>query len=371
LSLKTKLKEYAHSLGINCIGIDSADRFISEEAILHERIAEKVYPSFVTDDASLRSDVRKHIPKAQSIISIAVPYEHSLITVINERTGYLAKYARTQADYHEYLKQKLTYLADFLKKLSGRPIETHLFVDNGPLLERAIAVRAGLGWQGKNCCLIVPEVGSWVVLGEIVTDLKLTPDQPVKRDCGNCTQCIQACPTGALTPYKLNPHRCISYLTQMPGIIPKELRPLMGQNIFGCDHCQSACPFNRTKTDFPTIPSDPALAEGLNLMELITLSKKRFEEKYAHTAFIWRGRNIIRRNACIAWGNARNRRGILPLIDLLQNDPSILIRGAAAWALGRMNSAQAEEGLSYSLKQERSPLVREEILSALAKKTTG
>src|SRR5437660_5092675 len=256
----TTIKEYAYSLGFDIARITSAEEFAETEQVIKERIAQGLMdglPWFTKERASVSCHPNALLPEAQSIITLAMFY---LTEQPDEREdgtlrGRISRYAWGD-DYHEIIKPKLQQFATWLRDYAGNEIEnveTRLFVDTGRMVDRAVAQRAGLGWYGKNTNILTKGWGSWVFLAEIVTNLPLGGeegsgyDAPSKASCGSCEICLHACPTGALpAPYVLDNTRCISFLTiELRGSIPLELRPLMGNLIFGCDICQEVCPVNK------------------------------------------------------------------------------------------------------------------------------
>src|SRR6185503_6713823 len=244
-----------------------------------------------------------------------------------------------------------------------------LYVDTGPMLDRAWAERAGIGWIGKNTNVIRQGAGSWCFLGEIVTDLDLPPSRPAANHCGTCARCIPACPTGAITgPYQLDARRCISYLTiEHEGPIPLDLRPAIGTRIFGCDDCQEVCPWNRfaTPTALPEFAERPD-QQTPELIPLLALDDRAFRERFAGTALRRAGRNRFVRNAAVALGNVGDERAIPALAGALHADPDPTVRGHAAWALGRIGGSAARDALLHAFDRERDSKARAEIEYALA-----
>jgi epoxyqueuosine reductase len=229
-------------------------------------------------------------------------------------------------------------------------------------------MRAGIAWLGKNTAAISPEFGSWVFLGEILTTLDLEPDPPLETLCGKCTRCIDACPTGALdTPFVLDARRCISYLTiEHAGPIPRELREPIGVRIFGCDDCQEACPWNRfaTPTYEPDFTERPAQRTPW-LLPLLDLDRDGFGTRFAGTPLMRAGRDLIVRNAAVALGNLRDPRAVPALARAAAADPSPLVRGHAAWALGRIGGTAAREALAAARGQERDAGALAEVRAAI------
>jgi epoxyqueuosine reductase len=236
------------------------------------------------------------------------------------------------------------------------------------LAERAFAARAGLGWIGKHTNLITPQAGSFVFLGEIVTTLRLPPDQPLRKTCGSCTRCLPACPTGALRgDYTIDAARCISDLTQRTDGIPLELRPFIGTWVWGCDLCQIACPPNE-RAAVQGGPQNRAASQETatpDLVKLLQLRSGEFKRTYRGTAIGWRGAAVLRRNAAVALGNALDRSTVPALSRALSSDPHPHVRGHAAWALGRIASPPAIFALKSRLAVEDDDGVRFEITRAL------
>ena len=264
------------------------------------------------------------------------------------------------------MKAKLQQLAVRISNISGHETRARVFVDDGALLERAVAERAGLGWFGKNTNILTQTHGSWVFLGALITDLELEPDQPLKKTCGDCIRCIPACPTGAIVaPYTLDARRCISYLTiEHRGVIPYELRELMGDWVFGCDVCQEVCPVN---TDVRGNQMPELKRTGFDAMELIPLlymTQQEFSTKFRNSP-IKRAKLVgMQRNACIALGNIADIRAVTVLGDALRQGAS-LVRGHAAWALGRIGGSIGQDLLTSALEAELDEYVRSEIKNAL------
>jgi epoxyqueuosine reductase len=240
-------------------------------------------------------------------------------------------------------------------------------VDTGALSDRAVAERAGIGWSGKNCSTLTPELGSWVYLGEMITDLPLAPDTPLLDSCGDCTICIDACPTGALVgPGQLNAQRCISYVTQTKGLVDDELMVKIGNRLYGCDTCQIVCPINR-KIDIRhhvELLPDPEVAKPL-LRPLLKLGNREFRDTFGESSASWRGRKPIQRNALIALGNFKDAESVPDVTEVLRKDPRPAMRATAAWALGRIGTDEALEGLHSVLRSEEDAEVTSAIERAL------
>ena len=316
-----------------------------------------------------RKDVRNLLPDAKAVIVGAVNYfvpdEH--LPETPEPRGKVARYA-WGTDYHEVLLRKLEALLDYLRALLGDWVKGKAYVDTGPILERDFAVQAGLGWFGKNTCLINPKLGSYLLLGELIVNVPLAADPPfVRSHCGKCVRCIEACPTGALVaPHQLDAKRCISYLTiELKGSIPRELRPLIGTWVFGCDICQEVCPWNRKAKPTKEEAFKPRPWASLELIRLLELSEDEFRELFRHSPLKRAKRWGLIRNACVALGNLREVRAVPLLVQLLHNDPNPIVREHAAWALGKIATEEAISELRKALEAESNETVRQEILLSL------
>jgi epoxyqueuosine reductase len=287
----------------------------------------------------------------------------------SETRGQVASYA-WGVDYHEFLPERLQSLVQFIEDQAGCSIPNRVYTDTGPILERELGMRAGLGWIGKNTCLVNPHRGSYFLLAEILLGLELEPDLPFTADrCGTCTRCIEACPTGCIQPDRtLDARHCISYLTiELKGSIPEELRPRMGAWVFGCDVCQQVCPWNR----FATAEVDRAFAHRLvapdpDLLGEIALTTGEFNQHYRHSPIQRPKRRGYLRNVAVALGNAHASSAIPALAQALETDPEPLIRSHTAWALGRIGLLKARLALLKAARNERDAQVLAEIEKALA-----
>jgi len=316
--------------------------------------------------AEYRADPGALMPGCRSIVVLAINYwpgpEHG-----GPAKARVARYAHGR-DYHRVLGQKIRSLADWLGALTGSA--TRSFVDTGPVLERAWAERAGIGWIGKNANLIRRDLGSWLLLGEILTAAELRPDPgPHAEFCGECTACRDACPTGAIVADGVvDSNRCISYWTiEHRGPVPRDLRPALGDWLFGCDECQTVCPWN-VRFARPTSPDRFRRREDLarpDPSEILGLDEAAFRARYSGSSFMrakWQG---LRRNACVVLGNRRERSGTSALVGALCDDPDPVIRSHAAWALGRIGGPAAVDALQRRGPEEPEPEVAREIRDAL------
>ncbi len=312
------------------------------------------------------SDASALLEGARSVICIAMPYGAPAPRTEAPLRGRVSNYAWSP-DYHRELRALLRSVASEIDASAGASV-TAIACDTRPLAERAFAARAGLGWIGKHTNLISPEHGSFVFLGEIVTTLELPADAPLRKSCGSCERCVDACPTSALRgDYTIDATRCISDLTQRTDAIPRALRPLVGDWVWGCDICQSVCPPNARVARPAAARWSPRESDAARppLVALLRLGSSRFKRRYRSTAMGWRGAAVLRRNAAVALGNALDRSAVGALIESLQRDPHPMVRGHAAWALGRIGSPAALEALRRGYLEEAEDDVRDEIFSAL------
>ncbi|MDN4592351.1 tRNA epoxyqueuosine(34) reductase QueG [Polycladomyces subterraneus] len=373
--LKEKLIIRAKELHIDKIGFASADPFteLRERLIRHRELG---YESgFEEPDIDKRTHPDRIVPEAKTIIAIALAYPSKMNKPPQSKPGaYRGIFARASwgRDYHDVLREKLSLLEASL--LEWMPYaKTEIMVDTGALSDRAVAERAGIGWSGKNTAIITPEFGSWVYLGELVTDVYLPPDQPITEQCGECTACLDACPTGALVqPGQLNSQACLAYLTQTKGILEEAYREKLGNRLYGCDTCQVVCPHNRKRnfTHHEAFTPDPEQVKPL-LKPLLTLSNREFRERFGDMAGSWRGKKPIQRNAIIALAHFRDRTAVPLLSRLLKEDPRPVIRATAAWALGKIGGDDAKNALMQAEREETEAEVRKEVENAISLLTAG
>lgn len=356
LQLKEEMKAAAPALGIDKIGVASAAPFteLKQRLIRHRELG---YESgFEEPDLDKRTTPTLLLPSAQSIVAIAIAYPSKLPNPPKSepgaRRGIMARSAWGE-DYHTVLRDRLSRLEEWLRERVPE-LRAESMVDTGELSDRAVAERAGIGWSAKNCSIIAPELGSWIYLGEMITNLPLPPDQPVTESCGECTKCIDACPTGAIVgPGQLNAKRCISFITQTKDFVPEEYMRKIGNRLYGCDTCQTVCPVNRGKnwTHQPELQPDPELAKPL-LVPLLTIGNREFKERYGRTSSAWRGKKPIQRNAVIALGTFKEKSAVPDLTQVLLTDTRPVLRGTAAWSLGQIGGSEAEEALRKALQTE-------------------
>jgi epoxyqueuosine reductase len=356
--LKDKIKERARELGFDDCRVttarqpDSATHF--QKWLARNWHGEMAY---LARNAHKRVDPEQVLAAAKSIITLAVSYEtdgHSSLGSSHApriaRQGIVARYARF-TDYHDIIGARLKLLTEFVNLLGGEGTQSLRYVDTGPFLERDLAQRAGLGFIGKHTNLISRKLGNWIFLSEIVTTLKLEPDEPEVNHCGSCSRCITACPTQAIrAPFQLDARRCISYLTiELKGSIPVELRPLIGNRIYGCDDCLAVCPWNRFAREGQMMRAHAQ--DGLatpDLMELLSLDEARFKKRFTATPILRTKRRGLLRNVCVALGNEGDE-AALPALEKAVKDAEPLIAEHAQWAvkeIGKRMQRKAIKSLS-------------------------
>lgn len=353
---KEAIIKYASEIGIDKIGFAAADPFLALKERLQVHRENGFESGFEEPDLEKRTDPALTVPAARSLIAIALAYPSKMKDPPKSAPGaYRGILSRSAwgTDYHHVLREKLEKLARFISELEpGAMIES--MVDTGVLSDRAVAERAGIGWSGKNCAIITPEFGSWVYLGELITSLPLPPDAPIEEGCGDCNICVDACPTDALVQGgQLNAQRCVSFLTQVKDFIPDEFRAKIGNRLYGCDTCQTVCPKNKGKhVDLhPEFTPDPEVAKPL-LVPILSMGNREFKETFGKSSSAWRGRKPIQRNAILALAHFKDKSAIPDLIHLLKKDPRPVIRGTAAWALGKIGGTQAGTALQEAASIE-------------------
>jgi epoxyqueuosine reductase len=370
MTLSQRIKEKAFDLGFDLIGLAPADRAPHAEAF--RRWLRQGYAAdmkWLARDPNRREDLRQVLPAAQSVVVVGLSYfvlDPPAELWRDPSRGRIARYA-WGLDYHDVMLPRLRELGDFVEQEAGRTVNRRIYVDTGPVLERDFAAQAGLGFIGKNTLLINPRIGSYLFLGEILVDVELDYDEPApdggasclidltglkdlsglgasKRlgTCGNCTRCLDICPTYAFpAPYILDSNRCISYLTiELKGSIAPELRPLMGNWIFGCDECQEICPWvrrysQRTRESFLSYDPDWVAPK---LIDLMKLDEAAFRARFKGTPILRAKRRGLLRNVAIALGNWGSPE-TLPVLEQALQDPEPLIQEHAAWAIERITNA--------------------------------
>lgn len=338
MQLKTEITAYAKAIGIDLIGFIKAEPFNELRPILEDRKNKGHLSGFEEADIELRINPLKTMENAKSIIVIGQAYYIDDTRLSNEEPQLYGELARTAwgRDYHIVLKEKLVALGKYIEGLEPK-LEYKAFVDTGPLVDRYLAYRAGLGWYGYNNALINKDYGSWFFIGYMLTNIEIGGDDPLEDKCMGCRRCIEACPGKALEEGQgFNAKKCLSYLLQTKEELTEEERIKLGNRLYGCDICQHVCPHNKdikeaTSEEF--LPGE--LSNKVNIEELLKLTNKEFQKLFSTNASGWRGKKILQRNAIIALGNLKDKRAI-PLLQTLLEDPREDIRAYARWALERV-----------------------------------
>lgn len=393
MTITEQITERAYALGFDIVRVTAAEPFAEAEAAIKQRVGAGYFEGmdwFTAERAEVSCKPQALLPMARSVISLGTFYLTDAprdLTAPGDPHGRISCYAWGD-DYHEVIRARLDQLAAFIRELAPPGDEkTIVFVDTGRMVDRAVAQRSGLGWYGKNTNILTKGWGSWVFLSEVVTSLELEHDQPLGANCGQCEVCLHACPTQAfVAPYVLDSRRCISYLTiEHRGSIPLEMRPLIGAHIFGCDICQEVCPVNRVAEarlqrggELRSSESGERTARGKRLefqpraavgsspalIPLLALDEEGFRERFRHSPIKRTKRRGLLRNVCVALGNSGDPAAVPALVGAL-GDAEPLVRGHAAWALGRIGGEVARTALVEALAMESDPAVREEVRYAL------
>ena len=347
--LSTAVKQAASHAGFELVGIAPVQEFAELKYfprwVENGNAGEMRYMAARDESGRLkRSSLRNTAPWARSVVVCTINYNtaHAYSTEFREPDrGWISRYAWGKEDYHRAVLRRLRSMEEALLASCPSNLErpiTRCYVDTGPLVERVYAKYAGVGWIGKNTCIINQKLGSWLFLGVILTSLELAPDLPAPDRCGTCTRCIEACPTDALiAPYQLDSNRCISYLTiEKRGEVPEELRSGMGRHLFGCDICQDVCPWNR-KTPVSSAAEFQPRPELMNpaLGWLAEMKDDEFRATFRNSPVKRAKLSGLRRNALIAIGNCREAK-FLPVVEKLTADPDPVIADAARWAAANL-----------------------------------
>ena len=351
-NLKNAIKHLALETGFDLAGIagvaDTAEHRFFPEWIDAGRAGEMKYLEARNDGGQLkRAALANAAPWARSVVVCALNYntDHPYSTHAGSTSqGWISRYSWSRRDYHDVLLEKLRALESRLIELCSQneipAPRTWCYVDTGPVIERIFAKYAGIGWIGKNTCILNQQLGSWIFLGVILTSLELPPDMPAADHCGSCTRCLDACPTHAFTaPYQLDPTKCISYLTiELRGTIPEKMRPGIGRQVFGCDICQDVCPWNRN-APVTNNPQFEPRAELVNpeLEWLANLSVEEFRETFRGSPVKRSRFSGLRRNVTVAMGNSGDTR-FLPLLEQLSQDQDAIVAEHARWGLAQLQA---------------------------------
>lgn len=360
------IKNKAQELGFDLVGISPVGSFPEHQ--LYKEWLNKGFSGqmkYLERNPEKRENIENVLPGAKSVISCAMNYntDYPYSTDQNDKkNGWISRYAWGD-DYHDVIEDKLQILMNHMSCKSEEEIVSKLYVDTGPVLERTYGKYAGVGWVGKNTCLINQEIGSWIFLGEIITNIELDYDLPVPDRCGTCTRCIDACPTDAIIdPYVLDSRLCISYLTiELKDKITPELREGISNNIYGCDICQDVCPWNKRApvSDNPEFqPRENLYSPDLGYIS--KLSPEQFREKFKGSPIKRTKRRGLLRNVLIAMGNSGNN-AFVPQATLCLEDEEPLIRAHAVWALWKLEGVNCKDVLDNHRLKEKDEMVISEI----------
>ena len=337
MNIKEEIIKLSKEIGISKIGFTTADDFDYLEKSLRLAVEEGRNSGFEHKNIEERIKPKLSLASAKTIISIAVAYPHKLKQQPQKTAYKRGKFTPNSwgLDYHYVLQDKLDKLAKGIEELTA-DFEYKGMVDTGALVDTAVARRAGIGFIGKNGLVISKEFGSYMFLGELITNLDIEPDQPVDYGCGDCNRCVTACPTSCLIgDGTMNAKRCLSFQTQDKGIMDLEFRKKIKTVIYGCDICQICCPYNKGLDNPLATEIDPDLAHP-ELLPVLELSNGQFKEKFGHIAGSWRGKNILQRNAIIALANANDRSAIPKLLEIIDKGQNPIHIATAIWALGQL-----------------------------------
>jgi epoxyqueuosine reductase len=366
--LVSEIKSKAFELGFNVAGISSVSPLTNDDLAFQNWCAAGFAADmeYMTRRPELHAHPKTLVPYSQSVITLAADYYFPAPAFEHQgRFGRIARYA-WGLDYHDVVKPRLLKLVAEIETLAGHGVRARCFVDAVPLLERAVAANASLGFFGKNTNLLRPKGGSWFFLSEILLDLELSSDEiPIKVSCGTCRRCLEACPTDAfVSPYVLDSGKCISYLTiENKGAIAPELRRGIGEWIFGCDVCQEVCPFNRFAADtkWPEFHPDAGAGTRLDLVEVLSIdTDARFRERFRGTPLTRPKRRGLLRNAAVVAANIGATSSVPMLIERVEQDPEPLIRSHCLWSLGQLDRTRALAIAERAVKQDNEPIVQGE-----------
>jgi len=382
MSLAAQIKELGEEIGLDIIRITNAESFPEAEKHIIESVGKGYIPEndyYTSGNISVRPNQlnlnkickrcnpKNILKRAKSIISVAQGYlieETEDIQDKNQPLGKIAKY--DIGNFYYDVKLKLKKIVDFINQETDFKYKSKNKSCYVSLTEKPIARRSGVGWYGKNGIIISERFGSWIVLGEIITELELDTDEPLQRDCGDCTICIDSCPTKAIvSPYVIDRTKCLQFISERPMNVPLDFREVWGDRLYGCTTCQEVCPQNRKIKPKKYKPEYGYVGSKIPLIPLLTISEEEFQNYFAYNQIAMRPREAIKRNAVLALGNIGDPRAVVPLIKVLQENDNLMIRGHTAWALGKIGREKAKLALEKALKSEEDREVREEIINAL------
>ena len=382
MSLAAQIKELGEEIGLDIIRITNAKSFPEAEKHIIESVGKGYIPKndyYTSGNISVKPNqlnlnkIRKRcnpknvLKRAKSIISVAQGYlieETEDIQDKNQPLGKIAKY--DIGNFYYDVKLKLKKIVDFINQETDFKYKSKNKSCYVSLTEKPIARRSGVGWYGKNGIVITERFGSWVVLGEIITELELDTDEPLQRDCDDCTICIDSCPTKAIvSPYVIDRTKCLQFISERPMNVPIAFREKWEDRLYGCTTCQEVCPQNRKVKPKKYRPEYGYIGSKIPLIPLLQITEEKFQSYFAYNQIAMRPKEAIKRNAVLALGNIGDPRAVVPLIKVLQENDNLMIRGHAAWALGKIGGEKAKLALEKALKIEKDKEVKKEIINAL------
>lgn len=367
-SLTDELKDFAEEVGLDIIRITSADPFSDASERIKEQIKRGLRPKWEIEEVDSFCSPKSILSDAESIIVAGECYLTSEAVDLSkpgEPHGRIARY--TWRNYYHDVKTKLRTIADFLEERVRTGFHFRCY-SLGPLAEKPLAQRAGVGWYGKHGIIMTKEYGSWGVLGELVTNIELDEDEPLETLCGNCHKCIDACPTGAIIePYILDVSKCLGYINHNQAVMPVQIRELWSNRLYGCTVCQEVCPFNRTVEPKNRKPEYGYVGPSLPLIPILQMNEKEYRKRYSKNQIgeRWVSFGAIQRNAAVALGNIGDTVAIPVLAQTLEKSRSPTVQTHAAWALGKIGGNDAILALKEAMKKTLKQSVREEIENAL------
>ncbi len=382
MSLASQIKELGEEIGLDIVRITNAESFPEAEkhiikSVEKGYIPENDYYAFKNisekpnnlnlNKISKRCNPKSILKRAKSIISAAQCYlieETEDIQDKNQPLGEIAKY--DIGNFYYDVRLKLKKIVDFIDQETDFKYKSKNKSCYISLTEKPIAQRAGVGWYGKNGIIITERFGSWVVLGEIITELELDTDESLQRDCGDCTLCIDLCPTKAIvSPYIIDRTKCLQFISERVMKVPLAFREKWEDRLYGCTTCQAVCPQNRKVIPKKYKPEYGYIGSRIPLIPLLQITEGEFQNYFAYNQIAMRPKEAIKRNAALALGNIGDTKAVAPLIKTLQEDDNPMVRVHTAWALGKIGGEKAKFALEKALKSEEDREVREEIANAL------
>jgi epoxyqueuosine reductase len=366
--LTSDVKGFAEKVGLDIVRVTSAEPFSGAAERIKRQIRLGLRPNWNIDEVDEYCDPRSVLSDAKSVIVVAECYltsEPVDLGKAGEPHGRIARY--TWRNHYHDVEMKLKMIADFLKRKVGPGFRFRCY-SNGPLAEKPMAERAGVGWYGKHGIIVTKHFGSWVVLGELITNVKLEEDGPLDESCGGCRACVEVCPTKAIIePYVLDMSKCLQYITHHQMVMPVQMREIWGNRLYGCTTCQEVCSINQKVKPKDRKPNYGYVGPSLPLIPILHMKEGEYRRRFKDNQIgnWWVSFGAIQRNAAVALGNIRDPVAVPTLIQTLKHSRSTIVKMHAAWALGKIGNKDAKLALQQALKTKLKPIVREEIESAL------